>query len=32
VLPDQDGTIVSLDELAGRWVLVWWYVKAATPG
>ena len=31
-LPDQDGTIVSLDDLRGRWVALWWYPKASTPG
>jgi thioredoxin-dependent peroxiredoxin len=31
-LPDQDGRIVSLADLAGHWVLLWWYPKAATPG
>ncbi len=31
-LPDQDGHLVRLDELRGRWVLLWWYPKAATPG
>jgi peroxiredoxin Q/BCP len=31
-LPDQDGQPVSLDELRGHWVLLWWYPKASTPG
>ncbi len=31
-LPDQDGTIVSLADQAGSWVLLWWYPKAGTPG
>ncbi len=31
-LPDQRGEIVRLDSLAGSWVLLWWYPKAATPG
>ena len=31
-LPDQDGTTVSLKDLAGKWVVLWWYPKAATPG
>ena len=31
-LPDQHGAEVSLEDYTGRWVLVWWYVKAATPG
>ncbi len=31
-LPDQHGTVVDLAELRGKWVLLWWYPKAATPG
>lgn len=31
-LPDQDGNVVSLAELRGKWVLLWWYPKASTPG
>lgn len=31
-LPDQDGTDVSLSDYAGRWVVLWWYPKASTPG
>ena len=31
-LPDQDGTPVSLEDLGGSWVVLWWYPKAATPG
>ena len=31
-LPDQDGTTVSLAALCGRWVFLWWYPKADTPG
>ena len=31
-LPDQDGNPVSLQDLRGHWVLLWWYPKAATPG
>jgi peroxiredoxin Q/BCP len=31
-LPDQDGRPVSLDDLTGRWVLLWWYPGAGTPG
>jgi len=31
-LADQDGVEVSLRDLRGRWVLLWWYPKASTPG
>ncbi len=31
-LPDQNGQAVRLRDLRGRWVLLWWYPKAATPG
>jgi peroxiredoxin Q/BCP len=31
-IPDQDGNTVTLDELRGHWVLLWWYPKASTPG
>lgn len=31
-LPDQDGNTVSLKDLSGKWVVLWWYPKAATPG
>ena len=31
-LPDQDGKTVSKDDFAGRYVLLWWYPKADTPG
>ncbi len=31
-LPNHDGTPVKLDDLAGRYVLLWWYPKADTPG
>ena len=31
-LPDQNGNLVSLADLRGSWVLLWWYPKAATPG
>ncbi len=30
--PDQDGEEVSLDSLRGKWVILWWYPKASTPG
>ncbi len=31
-LPDQDGNPVTLSDLRGRWVLLWWYPMADTPG
>lgn len=31
-VPDQDGTPVTLADERGRWVLLWWYPRAATPG
>jgi peroxiredoxin Q/BCP len=31
-LPDQHGNQVSLSDFGGRWVLLWWYPKASTPG
>jgi peroxiredoxin Q/BCP len=29
---DQDGLPVRLADLRGRWVLLWWYPMADTPG
>ena len=31
-LPDQHGDEVCLADYRGRWVLLWWYPKAETPG
>ena len=31
-LPDQNGAIHRLADERGRWVLLWWYPKASTPG
>jgi thioredoxin-dependent peroxiredoxin len=31
-LPDEGGSPIALADLRGRWVLLWWYPKAATPG
>lgn len=31
-LPSQDGAAVKKDDFAGRYVLMWWYPKADTPG
>ena len=31
-LPDQHGNLVALENLRGRWVVLWWYVRADTPG
>jgi peroxiredoxin Q/BCP len=30
--PDQGGNPVTLSDLRGRWVLLWWYPMADTPG
>lgn len=29
---DQNGRTVSLADLSGKWVVMWWYPKASTPG
>jgi cytochrome oxidase Cu insertion factor (SCO1/SenC/PrrC family) len=29
---DQDGNPVRLADLRGKWVLLWWYPMADTPG
>ena len=31
-LPDQDGKTVSLGDLAGQWVVLFFYPKDDTPG
>lgn len=31
-LPDHTGVEVRLSDLQGRWVVLWWYAKAATEG
>lgn len=31
-LPNQSGESVSLDQFAGKYVLLWWYPRADTPG
>ncbi len=30
--PDQNGATISLADLRGKWVAMWWYPKASTPG
>ena len=30
--PDQDGSILRLADLRGKWVAMWWYPKASTAG
>ena len=30
-MANQEGMTVSLDDFAGRYVLLWWYPKASTP-
>jgi|TARA_B100000315_G_scaffold250997_1_gene284904 peroxiredoxin Q/BCP len=29
---NQDGATVSLNDFVGKYVLLWWYPKADTPG
>jgi peroxiredoxin Q/BCP len=31
-LLDQTGNAVSLSDLRGRWVVMWWFPKAFTAG
>lgn len=31
-LTDQDGAAVALDDLSGRWVVLFFYPKDDTPG
>jgi peroxiredoxin Q/BCP len=31
-LPDHHGQPVTLDDLRGRWVVLWWFVEADTAG
>ena len=31
-LNDQHGDVLRLETLRGRWVVLWWYPKASTPG
>ncbi|MBT3767744.1 MAG: redoxin domain-containing protein [Rhodospirillales bacterium] len=31
-LPNQDGSDVALASFSGKYVLMWWYPKADTPG
>ena len=32
VMTNQDGKEVSLKDFTGKFVLMWWYPKADTPG
>lgn len=29
---DHEGRSVSLSSLRGKWIAIWWYPKASTPG
>ena len=29
---DQNGETVSSESLKGKWIVMWWYPKASTPG
>lgn len=31
-LTDDHGDHLTSDDLRGRWTVLWWYVKADTPG
>jgi len=31
-LPNQDGTLISIEALRGQWLVVYFYPKASTPG
>ena len=31
-VPDHDANPTSLASLRGKWVVLWWYPKADTPG
>ena len=31
-LSDQNGTTVRLEDELGKWIVLWWYPKASTPG
>jgi peroxiredoxin Q/BCP len=31
-VPNHDGVEVALSDYDGKWVLLWWYPKADTPG
>lgn len=31
-LSNQDGAEFRLSDLKGKWVVLWWYPKADTPG
>ncbi len=31
-IPNQDGSPTGLEQYRGKWLLLWWYPKADTPG
>jgi peroxiredoxin Q/BCP len=31
-LSDHRGNTIRLQDLTGRWVVLWWFPKASTPG
>ena len=31
-LVDHRGETIALTDLTGKWVVLWWYPKASTPG
>ena len=32
IAQDQHGRDVGIADLRGKWVAMWWYPKASTPG
>ena len=32
ILADHNAAEVRLSDFRGRWVVIWWYAKAATEG
>ena len=30
--PDQHANMINLEDFSGKWIALWWYPKASTPG